>query len=241
MEQRIDRFPADEVKSLRIEIGCAELTIESEDDTTEIQAEAQMPRETEYSSRISGEMLIVRCKKGGITHIGNGEVPHIRLTLPKEKVFEVVCLEVGAGNAQLRSAVLDCVRMSVETGAGNVRMGKVQVKDNLRIETGAGSVKIEDAQADTADVHCGVGSLLMCGAIRKSLNVDCGVGTCDISLHGKEEDYRFDVSCAIGSVTVNGMKISGLAGEHRIDNASASGYIHVSCAIGKVKLHTSLS
>ena len=236
MEERIERYAAEEIRGIDLEIDCAELVVETAA-VDEVQIVARLDDKVDYESGVLDGKLSISCKYHGMkAHIRTEHLVRIEIVLPEEKHFTEIATETGAGNIDMRNAKLWCDRLDMEVGAGNVKIGELRVEEALSASVGAGNAELYSVNARKIDVDCGAGEFHMQGAVTEELNVDCGVGKCDIALSGRESDYSYSVDCGIGSVSANGNKISGLGGKHSSQNANASGRINVSCGIGRVKI-----
>lgn len=238
MEERREQYAAEEVKKLELEIDCAEVVLEMEAGTEQIEVVVELVPDAEYRSEISGDSLKLSYKlQHGKRHIHTGtEAPRVRLTLPQNQSFEEFTLKIGVGNANLRGIEIQCDNVRLEAGAGNIKAGFLQAKESAHLEVGVGNMELGNLWTPNLNVECGVGNFSMNGKVEKNVKVECGVGKCEMNLEGSEEDYNYHVSCGLGKVRVNGRNRNGLAGTHRQKNPDASGRIDVSCGLGNVVL-----
>lgn len=235
MEKERETISADVINAIALDIDCAAVAVKMED-VQEIIVEAEVEPDAKYAKEISGDKLRIRYQWGhGEKHIiKDTDTSHITVTLPRGKKLTVFELKLGAGSASLQETDLWCEKITIETGAGKVKAGKIMADERVDVEIGAGSVEIRDVQTKALNVECGVGQFGMHGKVQNGLNVECGVGHCDIDLEGKEADYNYDVSCGIGKVSVNGNRMSGIGSTHTRNNPDAQGNVKVSCGLGKV-------
>lgn len=236
MEEREERFLAQEVMRLELEIECAELMVAVEEETEEIKVNATIAPEDLYTSRLQDGTLCIRYKwKRGWKHIHSRmETSLVRLFLPKNRQFEDVRLKIGAGDANLRESEIHCGSLHIEAGAGNVRAGSLRVCGNAVMEVGAGNIQLGNIWAKKVEVECGMGNFSMNGNVEKMLDVKCSMGKCSIDLEGEEQDYSYSLSCGIGKISVNGTNLGGMAGKHRQSNPGAEKQMDISCGIGNV-------
>lgn len=236
MEERKERYAAEEIRGIDLEIDCAELAVATAA-VDEVQIMARLDDKVQYESSVLDGKLSISCKYHGMkAHIRTEHLVRIEIVLPEEKHFTEISMETGAGNIDMRNAKLWCDRLDMEVGAGNVRIGELRVEDAFSVTVGAGSAEIGNADLKKLNVDCGAGKFALKGTVEKELNVDCGVGECTIELSGRERDYDYSVGCGIGSVTVNDQKIGGFGGMNSCKNTGAQGRINVSCGIGRVKI-----
>ena len=220
MERKTDSILQDGIKAILLDIDCAEVTVRM-DDIQDIRVEAEVEPDVEYQSEVLGDKFYVRYQwRNREKHIiKDRDMTRIIVTLPKEKVFSLFELKIGAGKAFLQETELCCGTIRIETGAGRVRAGKMNADDCVDVGIGAGSVEVMSLQT-------------------RRLNVECGVGRCDIELRGKETDYNYDISCGIGKVSVNGNRTHGIGSTHSRISSDALGNIKVNCGLGKVNIRT---
>lgn len=93
--------------------------------------------------------------------------------------------------------------------AGEVYVSQADALE-FSMEVGAGEAIVEKFTAKEADLECGAGSLQAAGTILSKGDIGCGVGEVVLTLFGNEEDYRYDVECGIGEVTVGGRSVGGM-------------------------------
>lgn len=71
------------------------------------------------------------------------------------------------------------------------------------------------------------------GEVEKEVKIECGVGQVNYTAVGSQEDYDYEVSCGIGSVTVGSDSYSGMGGERKVNN-NGSKKMEIECGIGMV-------
>lgn len=144
----------------------------------------------------------------------------------------------------------DAGRIDIDNGAGDVRLDNI-ITDILIIDAGVGDITGENIQARKVDANGGVGDITFTdidfsdvdfdsgvgdieieGIIKGESEFDCGVGDLDIIIKGSREDYALDVDSGIGSIRVNGSKVSS---EYN-DNYKADHTISISGGIGDVEI-----
>lgn len=121
---------------------------------------------------------------------------------------------------------------SVKVGAGVLTVDDIYAKE-LDIEVGAGQVYLNSFTAWELELECGAGEADLYGEIQKEAKIECGVGSVSYTAKGSQEDYDYEVSCGIGSVTVGDDSYSGLGGERKIQNGGSK-KMEIECGIGMV-------
>lgn len=238
-KMHVDTFLADDVKSLALRITAAGVRTEKAAGG-EIRVEASNLEEDRYTCELTSGRLVVAYRTDGIVNLPRfgGDQAEIVLYLPAGLSLEDVVLEVGAGSMDMDTVPLSCASMDVEIGAGKWRAAHLSVAGRLNVEIGAGKAKMKDIMAGSLVIDCGVGSSTYKGRVGGDIKVDCGVGSCRFQLANKESDFNYDVSCAVGSVTINGSRLRSFASRRTYRNESALGTVALECGIGSIELRT---
>ncbi len=112
------------------------------------------------------------------------------------------------------------------------------MQKKLKVEIGAGKAKMKEITAGSLSVDCGVGESVYQGRVNGDLKVNCGVGSCKFELDNKESDFKYKLSCALGSIRLNGNKISCLGTQKIQSNGEALGKAVLECGLGSIALRT---
>lgn len=97
---------------------------------------------------------------------------------------------------------------------------------------------MKEITAGSLSVDCGVGESVYQGRVNGDLKVNCGVGSCKFELDNKESDFKYKLSCALGSIRLNGNKISCLGTQKIQSNGEALGKAVLECGLGSIALRT---
>lgn len=234
METIREQFSAAEVKNMSMEIDCAVLNVEvAEEQEISFTAEIEDAQTVCKSNMTDGRLVIRYESKHPKMHITE-KVPRITVTLPKDFQCDEFRLELGAGSADMRNAIIAAERICMEVGAGSVKAGVLKAQTAVNVEVGAGEADFEKIETEIANLDCGVGQIRLGGKVEKIVNVKCGLGKCELNLEGNEADYNYEVSCGIGKVSVNGNRMGGIGGCHTQKSAQAAGKMNVNCGLGSV-------
>lgn len=236
---RVNTFAADDVKKLDLRIAAAAVRTE-EAAGREIRVEARNLEGGRYTCELRSGKLVIVYKMEGVVHLhrlGQDEV-EIMIYLPENLSLEQVKLEIGAGSMYLDAVSVSCEKMEVEIGAGKWKAAHLSVSDSLNVEIGAGKAKMKGVTAGSLNVECGVGSSVYKGRVNGDIKVNCGVGSCSLLLENKEGDFNYDVSCAVGSVNINGSKLKSFASKRTYKNGSAMGTAVLECGLGSIEFRT---
>ena len=238
-KMRVDTFAADDVRKLTLQIAAASVRTE-EASGREIRVEAKNLREDRYTCELQAGKLVIAYKVEGIIHLPRfgGDETQITIYLPVGLSLERAALEIGAGSMELDAVPVSCAKMKVEIGAGEWSAAQLSVTDSLKVEIGAGKARMKDVSAGRLKIECGVGSSVYEGRVDGDIRVNCGVGSCSFALENSEKDFNYDVSCAVGSVRINGSKLKGFASKKSFDNESVVGTAVLECGLGSVDFRT---
>lgn len=153
----------------------------------------------------------------------------ITIYLPADFVAREAKLNTGAGNITIEGLKAD--NLSISAGAGNIN-GTNMAADKVEIDGGVGNIKLTEVYFKDTDIDCGVGDLDIKGILLGDTELDCGVGSVDLELEGQVEDYDLDIDSGIGTVRLNGNKISG---SHKKDN-NAENKLRIDGGVGGVDI-----
>ncbi len=221
---------AADVQELQIEIGGAALYLcESEDDCFRIWTEGSgtyRSYEKNGTFYLEGN-LDKRWIKNGIN---DGE--KVYLYLPKGMVFHEADIDIGAGLVEINTLSAD--EISLTAGAGKISAEKLTCT-GLDVETGAGEAVLSGVTAQKLDVENGLGNTYIKGSISREIDVECGMGNTQLELTGSENDFNYDIECAVGSIRIGGMKYGALAEDVYINNRAA-GECSVECSMGTISI-----
>lgn len=165
-------------------------------------------------------------------HIKGADKANCRVTVyvPADFVAEKVKLETGAGNLSLEGLKTD--ELKISAGAGNIN-GTDLTAEKADIDGGVGNINLNNVKFSDTVLDCGVGNMDISGVLSGDTKLDNGVGDVELDLTGNVNDYNINVDSGIGSVRLNGEKISG-------DNkysSDAANEIKVDGGIGNVRIN----
>ena len=237
--QQEDRFEGNCVERLKLEIGYANLTIGAADGEEIIVRLDAEDNDSNYKCSLKeNHKLHVAYEAHKVNHIERKTENNIAVLIPKQKSFQKVKIRLGAGETVIEEGVLSSEKLSLEVGAAKLDSGAICVHNTMEVEVGAGKVKLESLEAGAANIQCGVGKLYMSGNVHSNLNVDCGVGTVDVDLDAKEQDYNYEVSCALGKVELNHSSIGRGISNKSVSHADSVGTVTLNCGLGKIAVNT---
>jgi len=134
----------------------------------------------------------------------NGAI--ITLIIPSGTVFERVAITTGAG--RLSADCISAESLKLVLGAGEVSFEELSATKKAKIEGGAGKIKIMSGTIHSLELDMGIGELDMRSALTGVCELELGIGESNITLIGNKEDHAIDIDKGIGSVTLDGEKLS---------------------------------
>lgn len=231
-------FPSSHVKKLELKAGCAQVIFHTAPDGN-IQVTAENLADGAYLCEMQDDKLVVSYQPyNRIVHCPNHIKTQIILLLPENLMLEHISLNLGAGKMNMEEFPLSCHNMDVSIGAGKWKAKQLSVVQNLHIEAGAGSVKLKQTKSGILRVECGAGECFYNGEIDGGFQIDCAVGHCALQLANKEEDFDYNISCALGEVEINGRKMRSFGFERHRFHENALGKAVLQCSVGKIILET---
>lgn len=129
----------------------------------------------------------------------------ITIYLPEDFTAAQAKLNTGAGAVTMDS--LKAGKLTINAGAGNIKGSNIMAEE-ADIDGGVGNITFSDSSFKDVDFDSGVGNLFFEGALHGDCEIDSGVGKVDIELDASREDYGFDIDTGLGTVRIDGDKIS---------------------------------
>ena len=238
MEKTVNTFSPCHVKNLDLQVGFAQV-IFGIAPNEDIQVTAEDLADGTYLCEMQDDKLVVSYKPfNRIVHYPKHIKTLITLLLPESLILEHISLNLGAGNMNMEQFSLSCHTMDVSIGAGKWKAKQLSVAQNLHIEVGAGSVNLKQTRSGTLKLDCGAGECFYNGEIDGGFQIDCAVGHCALQLANKEDDFDYDISCALGEVKINGQGIRSVGFEKHRFHENALGKAVLQCGVGKITLET---
>lgn len=92
---------------------------------------------------------------------------------------------------------------------------------------------MKELEAPELFLRAGVGQLDVDRMTADDIIIDCGVGSIDATAVGKENDYNYDITSNVGSVSIDDEDYEGLGVSREIDNG-ADKRMQIDCGVGTV-------
>ena len=128
------------------------------------------------------------------------------LYLPENSQFKTVKIQAGAGKIQIENLVTDF--LSLELGAGETSIQRLDVTENCKIESGAGKVSLLDGRIKNLDLDLGVGKFELTSSLLGSNKINAGIGSLELNLLGNKKDYLIKADKGIGTIHVDEAVVS---------------------------------
>lgn len=128
------------------------------------------------------------------------------LYLPENSQFKTVKIQAKAGKIQIENLVTDF--LSLELGAGETSIQRLNVSENCKIESGAGKVSLLDGRIKNLDLDLGVGKFELTSSLLGSNKINAGIGSLELNLLGNKKDYLIKADKGIGTIHVDEAVVS---------------------------------
>lgn len=186
---------AEGVMSLDVDLEVAELIIENGDI---LHAETNG---NEISLSKDGSTLKIKERSSMKKQKGTKVI----LTVPSLAIFQDVDISIGAG--KLSADELSAVSFSLDLGAGDVEINKLNASSRADIDCGAGNLDVEYGSISNLDLEVGVGDVDLRAAIFGESEIECGLGDLTLTLINGKKLNRIACDVGIGNFKIDGEKI----------------------------------
>ena len=156
------------------------------------------------TSWVDGSTLNVVEKSHGF--FGWGGTGDLVIYVREDTVFDSVEIEIGAGTLDVER--LEARDLKLNLGAGKTAIDELVATRRAEIDGGAGVVESRGGELHVLDLELGAGKAELRARVVGNGRVTAGVGKTELTLIGREEDYRLRIDKGIGSVTLDGRSLS---------------------------------
>jgi hypothetical protein len=156
------------------------------------------------TSWVDGSTLNVVEKSHGF--FGWGGTGDLVIYVREDTAFDSVEIEIGAGTLDVER--LEAKDLKLNLGAGKTAIDELIATRRAEIDGGAGVVEIRGGELHDLDLDLGAGKAELRARVVGNGRVTAGVGKTELTLIGREEDYRLRIDKGIGSVTLDGRSLS---------------------------------
>ncbi len=146
----------------------------------------------------------LKIKEDSRSWLSQNNKGNLILYLPENSQFKTVKIQAGAGKIQIENLVTDS--LSLELGAGETSIQRLNVSENCKIESGAGKVSLLDGRIK--DLDLGVGKFELTSSLLGSNKINAGIGSLELNLLGNKKDYLIKADKGIGAIHVDESVVS---------------------------------
>lgn len=137
----------------------------------------------QYQSKLEGTRLKIQMPESRHTMNPGEMMESITILVPERYHFRDVEVEVMAGSFHAQTLYAD----------------------RLDVEVGAGEALISGGEIETLEVDCMAGQVECYAPVKNGASVDCAAGSTYVTLAGSHEQYDYNLNCAAGSITLEGV------------------------------------
>jgi hypothetical protein len=229
LKGNVEKFSlGNNIRELELEVGACSFTTEPSQDN-DFHLEARYAGKLQ--SYVEDGTLYIR-STASVKKWDELNGCQIILYVPDGTYFDDAEIEVGAGRLEFDSLYAGKVSLSV--GAGRIRLDDLQTGE-LEVSVGLGQVDIQRAVMGKLDAEIGMGEFVAAGTLNGDADVECSMGNVSLTLEGSMRDFNYELSKAMGNVTLGSSSGSGFSSEKYMDNG-ADKTIDVDCAVGNVSV-----
>ena len=209
------------IKNINIDVGSTNMIIKK-DDILSIDADNVSK---EFKIKEQGNTLSIKEKK--ITIFGNKKGSSIIITIPE--TLGDLNIDIGAGKLEISDITTD--KFSLEQGAGKVDITNLLSNKKTTIEGGAGELNITNSKLQDLSLDLGAGKFYFNGTLLGKNEIDQGVG--EVILDLQNNDYKFETSKGLGSITINGVSY-----KNDVKLGEGQNIIDIDGGIGSISINT---
>ena len=214
-------FSADEVRSLDISVGTAEVVLAGTGSTFCVEYRGLEPGAINCSLSPFGTFCVENNRQfPDISNIfkkrddGGANHPRILIKIPPVTKLDLVRIHVGAGSFVTKDIDITTARSYLDVGAGNLEVN--------RLSGGA------------AELHVGMGHLSYKGKVTGLVKAECGMGQIEMNLNGRQGDYSIEGKVGLGSIKFNSIKKDGFGS--LVYTEKKDNHFSINCGLGEVKI-----
>lgn len=130
---------------------------------------------------------------------------YITVYVPSDFTAEEIKINSGAGEVFMED--LSTERLIVDAGVGTI-YGYNITAQHVKGNGGVGDITFNDVNFSNVDFDSGIGNLKIDGLLLGNSKFNCGIGDIVLYINGGRDDYGLKIDSGIGSIRVNGEKIS---------------------------------
>ena len=198
------------LKQLEVEIGVHSVKIE-ETDGTDIYLEGTNVESVQCYVKNG----VLSLKDVGWNKKVSGTVKReIVLTVPADIKWEEADLEANMGNIEAEKLEADQTELSADMG--NISLQKLTAGE-LDISADMGNIVVNNMYTDYLDVSANMGNVDLSGRIGNAAEAEADMGNITLHLDHQNEEFNYQISAEMGTISLDGKDYSGLKKEERLD------------------------
>lgn len=221
-------YVGSDIRNLDIEIGgCSFETKQSKDGKFYL----EVKNARKFQGYVSGDTLYIDATVGTTT-AWHSETCKITLYLPEDYHFDDVSVNIGAGAMEFSGLHADSADFAA--GAGQITLEKAQIGD-LSVNVGAGQMTLKKMEVGELSAEVGLGEFAADGVLNGDAVVECSMGNVVMEIDGREEEFNFDLSGAMGNIDLGKSSFSGFSQSQYIDHKAEKNMI-IECSMGNISI-----
>lgn len=155
------------------------------------------------------------------------------LTVPAGILWEKVEMEAPIGGIEMDSLAAQKAELDAEMG--NIVVYSLTA-DKLDIEANMGNVEIRNARAGRLEAEASMGNIEFEGRVDGDIEAEASMGSITLSLAQEKEEFNYEISAGMGSVTVDGSDCGGLSRDQTIDH-QADKRMKLNSSMGSIDIY----
>lgn len=156
---------------------------------------------------VDNHTLIIKDSNKEWSNFIGGSKGIVTITVPEDFVAELTRIDSGLGKVNVE--FLNTKKLEISLGTGNIK-GYDIVAAQVDIDGGVGNISLDNVTFADTKIEGGVGNINIQGLLTGYTKLKCGVGSVDLSIVGDYDDYSFDIESGLGSIRINGDKVSDM-------------------------------
>lgn len=178
----------------------------------------------EISAEKDNNKIIIK-EKG---HFRNKK-SEVIITIPRDMILNDTIINTGTSKINIEN--LKTENLILDIGAGSVQIDNITVTKNCEIDGGVGNMVINKGSIYNLDMDLGIGKTTITSTLTGENEIDTGIGKLELNLIGTLNDYTFDISKGIGSITLDN---KNLKDEDKIGTGSSQ--VKIDGGIGAIDI-----
>lgn len=139
------------------------------------------------------------------------------LTVPKGICWESAEMDADIGGVELET--LEAKEVELDAEMGSIQIGQLTA-DFLKAQASMGSVEIQNAQLYGMEAEASMGSVMLSGTVSGDIEAESEMGSIVLALAQKKEDFNYEISAELGSVTLGDEEYSGMSSAKKVDSGA---------------------